>query len=1147
MKKLLLRVSIVLLALFAIASSVNVSAIDSKDIQILATSDVHNRFVAFDYATNSPISSGGLTRVSTKVKELKAIKPNTILIDNGDAIQGNSSMLFLKDPILPMVQGMNALEYDVFVAGNHEFNYGMDVFKSVRDTFNGAFLSANVYEGSAVPANRVTSNYEIVERDGVKVAIIGAVTPHITTWDKGNLEGYTVTSPYDEIGAAIAEIEAGNLADVIIVSFHAAMDGEYENDSALYVAENFNVDAVISGHAHETRVERASSGAPIIAPGSLGAKLAQINITVTFDANQGKYVVADRNTDISANNVVIDKTVAEDPQMVALLDAQHQRALADANEIIGNLSGGNLINDNEIKGIPQAQIADSAMIDLILKVQLQEAQKALPATTSSRHVSGAALFNTKTNVLEGPITRADVSKIYQFDNTLTVLKVDGKMLKSYMEWSATYYNTFVDGDLTVSFDENIRAYNYDMFSGIDYQVDISQPAGSRITNIVYSSDKVALQDSDEIYLTVNNYRANGILSDIPEFANATIVHESAGNHVEAIRDMISNYIIAAKTITPQVDNNWSITGNNYDQNLHQIVAKLVNTDQLLLPTSSDGRTPNVRSIRIEDVNAVTTSIDVLSINDFHGSVLENGKNIGAAKLAAYLLEAKALNPNTVFVSAGDQYQGSAPSNLTKGKIISDIFKEIGFSYSAIGNHEFDWGTDLIPTWQQDGGFEFLAANIVNKKTQQPVSWATPYAIEDINGMKVGIIGISTPDTIYSTLPANVADLDFLDPVATVEKYAALLREQGVDAVIVLSHLSSYQEGDVITGDGALLAGQDELSYALSQTSVDGIITGHSHQYVSGYVNGVPVVQAGYNGRAVGKIHTVFDSNGAFLGTWQEVEQLYQDVANMPVNPEVQAIIDAYMLELEPIMNEVIGTTDAFDHVTSPEVQVTQMGYQIAKMMKEAGGTQIGMINGGGIRKGLEEGNITVGLMYEIFPFDNTLVTVDVTGAHLKELVLHGMFPDGFKSGQLYGITVYYEMDANNLPVITSMRLPDGTQITDDGVYSVTILDFMLSGGDKYDFTNAMNVNNTQVPLRDALTIMIKEEGHLYNNYVNPLILGEDPTVDDIDVPGDIDKIVPGPDNKDLPNTGNYYDIVMPSMLILSSATLAYGASRRRYR
>lgn len=1113
--------------MFGLTSYTNVSAVDTKVIQLLATSDVHNRMVAFDYATNSALSKGGFTRVATMINEKRVENPNTILIDNGDTIQGNSSMLFLKDDVLPMVAGLNALNYDVFTAGNHEFNYGMDLFKKVRDTFNGAFLSANVYEGEATPANRVADNYEIIVRDGVRVAVIGAVTPHITKWDKTNLEGYTVTNPYDEIKSAIDEIKATDAADVIVVSFHAGFDGEYGNDSALYVANNFpEVDAVISGHAHQTRNERSTTGAVVIEPGRFGDSLAQINITVTLNATTGKYEVVNRATDVVAQNLPIAKTVVEDPTTLALLQPYHLRAVADATEVIGKLEGGNLIQPTEISGIPQAQIEDSAFVDIILKVQMFEAEKALGGIPAgARQVSGAALFDTRTNVLEGQITKADVSKIYQFDNTLTVLKVNGAQLRAYMEWSAKYYNTFNPGDLTISFNNTIPAYNYDMFAGVNYQVDITKPVGSRVVDLVYSDNNLPVQDGDTIYLTINNYRANGLMTDLPEFATAEKVYESPGALVEAVRDMITNYIIEHGTITPEVDQNWSVKGVSYDQNLHQIVAKLVNDGSLALPSG--------RSVTLSDVQTVTKSFDVLSFNDFHGSIIESGKNIGASKLAAYLENEVQMNPNTLLVSAGDHYQGSALSNLTKGKVLSDILKEIGVKYSAVGNHEFDWGVDLMSTWQTDGNYQFLAANIVNKDTKQPVSWAKPYAIEEKDGMKIGIIGIATPDTKYSTLPANVADLEFLDPIETVKKYEPILREQGVDAVIVLSHLASYQNDGVVSGDGANLAEADATTFTLSNTGVDGIITGHSHQFVSGYVNGIPVVQAGYNGRGVAKIHAIFDLNGQFLGTWQEVDVLASRVSELPTSPAVDAIVNSYMEELEPVINEVIGTSDVFDHVTSNEVQVTPMGYQVAKMMKEAGKTDIAIINGGGIRKGFDLGNITVGEMYEIFPFDNTLVTVDVTGAQLKELILHGMFTTGFKPGQFYGVNVYYSMNADNVPEISSMRLLDGTKVEDNKIYSVSILDFMLTGGDRYDFSNAVNINNTQIPLRDLLTSMIKDQKHLTNSYTNPLILGLDPTKDPV-------KEEP---KKELPNTGMSYSYLVPSTLVVAGALILMDGKR----
>lgn len=1103
------------------------AAPDIKSVQILATSDIHNRFVAYDYATNSEISSGGLTRLSTKIDELRESNPNTILIDNGDTIQGNMSMLFLNDELLPMVEAMNAMDYDVFTAGNHEFNYGMDIFKKVRDTFEGAFLCSNVYEGDAESLKRVTKNYEIIETDGVKVAVIGAVTPHITKWDKSNMEGYTVTNPYLEIEQAIEEITENELADVIIVSFHASLEGEFGEDSTLFVANNFpEVDAVITGHAHAKFVERGSFGAVIIEPASFGSQLSQININVTYNSDTGRYYVKDRINDINAQNIAIDKTVSENSELFDLLNDYHIRALSDASMTIGNLEGANLIADNEIAGIPQAQIADSAFIDLILKVQLLEAKKALlNEDTGLKHVSGAALFNTNTNVLEGPITKSDVSKIYQFDNTLTVLKINGSQLKAYMEWSASYYNTFNDGDLTISFNQDIRAYNYDMFMGVDYNIDISQDAGSRIVNLVYSDDKQPVLDTDLIYLTVNNYRANGLRAELDEFSNAQIIYESTGNKVEAIRDMITNYIIEQGIILPEMDNNWSLIGIDYDPNLHNIAKTLVNDGQLVLPSSLDGRTPNVRSLVLEDINEVTKSVDLLSINDFHGAILESQKNIGASKLVAYLKQAKSINPNTLVLSAGDHYQGSAISNLTRGDVVSDIFKEVGLSYSAIGNHEFDWGIEYLSKWQKDGQYQFLAANIVYSDTLKTVDFAVPYAIEEFEGKKIGIIGIATPDTKFSTLPQNVDGLTFLDPKQTVEIYVKELKEQGVEAIYVLSHLGSTQDGDLVTGEATDLLTNDQTIFSISQTDIDGIITGHTHKYVSGYVNGVPIVQAGYNGRAVAKIHSVYDLNDNYLGSWQELDELYMRVNELSTDQNTDDIIARYLELLNPIISEVIGTTDEFNHDTSLDTQVTSMGFQISKMMREIGQTDFAIINGGGIRKGFEQGNITVGSMYEIFPFDNTLVTVNVTGAHLKELILHGIMPDGFKPGQFYGLTVYYTINDNGDVIIESMYNLNGELILDHETYSITILDFMLSGGDLYDFSGAKNVVNTQIPLRDALINYIKDYGHLKNEYQNPMIYGQGPTGDENENNINVN---------DLPKTGQYFDC---SITIYGFATL----------
>lgn len=504
-------------------------------------------------------------------------------------------------------------------------------------------------------------------------------------------------------------------------------------------------------------------------------------------------------------------------------------------------------------------------------------------------------------------------------------------------------------------------------------------------------------------------------------------------------------------------------------------------------------------------------VDILSFNDFHGNVLESGKNIGAAKLVGVVNEYKA-KANTEYgvipVSAGDLYQGTAISNLTTGKPVTAMLKAMELEASAIGNHEFDWGIENINTWSKDGGFLFLAANIVKKGTEEKVSYAQPYKVVERNGAKIGLIGISTPETATSTLAENVKDVDFLDPVETVVKWNKVLREtEKVDAVVVIAHAGAYQDSNTkeITGEAADIAKVE---------GVDAVIAGHNHAVVSGEVNGVPVVEGGYNGRALAKLTFTFDDSNKLLDVEPNVDVFLGKEATLPVDENVLNEVNDMKADLSEILGQkVTSLKERLSH-DDKNTAVTPLGVTVAETMRKIVGTEIAVTNGGGIRRSLEQGDVTIGDMYEILPFDNTIVTLDVKGSDLYGIIEHGINTDGFAWGQYAGIKVWYNPEDGK---VSSMRLNDGTKIDMDKYYSVAINDFMLTGGDKYDFSNAINAVNTNVVMRDAMAEEWNKNGVPELDF-NVLIAGEDTTVDEPTEEKPTEPNVPEEENK--PSTPN---------------------------
>ncbi len=501
--------------------------------------------------------------------------------------------------------------------------------------------------------------------------------------------------------------------------------------------------------------------------------------------------------------------------------------------------------------------------------------------------------------------------------------------------------------------------------------------------------------------------------------------------------------------------------------------------------------------------ATTTTIDIVSFNDFHGNVTDLGKDIGMAKMIGYAKSLIEKNPNTIFVSAGDIYQGTAISNLTHGKPVNEMMKAMGVVASAIGNHEFDWGSELIAGWAEEGNFDFLATNIVYASTGEPVEWASPYKIVEKDGIKIALLGLAHPDTTTLSKAEFVKDFKFTDPVEAAKTWIQYLKDgkakEGTpDVIIALTHLDSIQNRETkeITGKVVDLA---------SVEGIDGIITGHSHQTVAGKVNDVPVVQGYKNGRGLAILSIQLDNNKKVISIEPKYDDLAAKAAEIVPDPAGLELFNAYKAEAEPILGEVIGeAAGVFTHESKVD-NVTLLGRWSSQVMKDKTGVQVAIQNGGGLRRTLEQGQITMGDMYEIMPFDNQLVTMELTGADLKKAIDHGIYNPEVGNGQFVGLIVEFDKNAEFENRITKITLEDGTPLDMEAYYTVVTNDFLVTGGDKYDFKNARNIVDTFIPIRDVLVEAIKEDKVITPvpvDYLVEAIVEPEPTLEPAPAPAE---------------------------------------------
>lgn len=514
---------------------------------ILVTSDIHGYISSISYRTQEDIPTG-LARLATRIKAERAEDPDLILIDNGDLIQGTPLTYYAanikpNEPN-PAIAALSSLGYDAAVIGNHEFNYGRAYLQQVTGEGSFPWLSAGIVDSNTEQPYFGTPY--IIKRHGeVKVAILGVTTHYIPNWEHpDHIEGFVFHDALETVKTWVPRIRAKEQPDLMVVAYHGGFErdvrsGEWterytgENQGYAMCTEVEGIDMLITGHQHR-KLTGEINGVTVIQPGCNGQVLGKLE--AVFERKEGRFLLREKSAELMDCN----ESYAKDAEVLEVIRQRESETQAWLDEKLGAVVG-----QMKIESPHALRLKDHPFIEFVNKVQME---------ATGADISNTALLSEDTHGFESTITMRDILTNFIYPNTLTVLRVSGEDIRKALEQSAAYFTMQADGTIGVSrsfIEPKAQHYNYDMWEGIEYELDVSRKVGERVVKLTRQG---ALIEPDQEYeVAMNNYRAGGG-GEYEMYRGKPIVREVTVD----MSELIAGYIREKGTIEASCNGNWRV-------------------------------------------------------------------------------------------------------------------------------------------------------------------------------------------------------------------------------------------------------------------------------------------------------------------------------------------------------------------------------------------------------------------------------------------------------------------------------------------------------------------------------------------------------------------------------------------------------------